>query len=163
MRVFIKKWFVCKWREFFFLVEKSCLSWDETRTRYFYRFVILYVVKVLPRYWKTALSKKFNTDLYIVVVMFVSRLFSRALWSPLFFSLLPFSYPLSLSLSLSRFCYCCCCEREEQESSFREKSSKSEFEATNTLLRISLLLTKSVSDSSFSLSLSLHPLYNHPL
>ena len=32
--------------------------------------------------------------------MFVSRLFSRALWSPLF-SLLPFSYPLSLSLSLS--------------------------------------------------------------
>jgi hypothetical protein len=140
----------------FFLVEKSCLSWDETRTRYFYRFCYVFLRCFLVI--EKQLYLKSSIQIYILLLLCLFRDSSLAHYGHLSsLSFLSLTLSLSLSLSLSCFCYCCC-ERKEQESSFREKSSKSEFEATNTLLRISLLLTKSVSDSSFSLSLSLFTL-----
>ena len=93
--------------------------------------------------------------------MFVSRLFSRALWSPLF-SLLPFSYPLSLSLSLS-LVFAIVVAKEKNKNRRFARSPANQSSRQQTLCYASPSSSLNQSPIHLFPSLSLHPLYNHPL
>jgi hypothetical protein len=84
----------------FFLVEKSCLSWDETRTRYFYRFCYVFLRCFLVI--EKQLYLKSSIQIYILLLLCLFRDSSLAHYGHLSsLSFLSLTLSLSLSLSLS--------------------------------------------------------------